>query len=154
MNHETIENHQLLVVGLITTSSAANMAADFERQGELADQLELPARIKYQTNPERYLTVLWDWQQEGTFPIMTAVEVTSIGDLPQQCVGKRFPACDFAVFPMAGTAPDLQEPWPQVSAWYPAGKAVNTTAVRRYYPSTGKAELLIPLEPHLRPLDN
>lgn len=144
MNPEIIENYELWVVGIEMPTSATRIAADMQRQNDQADQLDLGTAIRHRVDPDVYLSVLWHWHPDGEFPLMCAAEVASDEDVPRGCVVRRFPACDFAVFPMAGKMPNLVEPWPDIGAWYPNGVIGNTTTIRRYNERTRTGEVLIP----------
>ena len=122
-----------------------------EQQGERAERLGLTETICHRTNLNEYLALLWDWSGEDDFPLMSGAEITSVQNQPEICVIRRFPRCDYALIPMQGTMPNLQEPWPEILDWYPQDLNGLTTTIRRYDVLLGTGELLIPLAPSLTP---
>ena len=145
------ENYQLLVVGIEMSSCNATIARDMEEQGRKAEELGLATTIRHRVDANKYLALLWNWSPGGEFPLMSAAEVTSTRGQPQGCLVRRFPRCDYAIFPMRGVIPNLEEPWSEILDWYPFDPAGFTTTIRRYDELSGTGEILIPLFPNLKP---
>ena len=85
---------------------------------------------------------------------MVAVEVEADIAQPENCVTRDFPPCDYASFPIEGTAPDYVEPWQDIFDWYPLDLSGFRATFRRYDYNTGNHEVLIPLVSNLRPLSS
>ena len=151
MNPEIIEK-ELLVIGLETTSREGTVADDVHAEGELAGKLNLPATIPNQIDKGKHLVLLWNFQPENDFQAMTAVAVTAVKVLPSVCRAYRFPMSEYAVLPIAGQMPNLVEPWPEIHAWYPKDRDINTTVIRKYNDVQLTGELWLPMEPHLKPV--
>ncbi len=152
MQPEIIKNYTFTVAGLQTTTTAATITQSTQQLDRDAERLNLEAQIQGKIKENVFVSLLWDWLPEGTFPLMVAVEVIPDTLQPEPCVTYQFPACSYASFPIEGSPPNYAEPWEDIFAWYPLEMAGFRATFRRYDYNTGKNEVLIPLVSNLRPI--
>lgn len=65
-----------LLVGLATKTTAATMTADTVELNNRAEALGLPESINHAPTRTRYVSLVWDWVDDGPFNLMVALEVT------------------------------------------------------------------------------
>ena len=148
-----IDAYEFLLVGLEAETAAATTAADTIELNNRAEALGLVGAIPHAPSRTRYVSLVWDWSDTEPFNVMVALGVTRIEALPEGATARRFPSCDFAVFPMTGHMPSIVEPWEAIADWCPKGKPVNTMMLRRYDEALRTGEVWIPMQPNLQPLD-
>ena len=151
MHPQIIERYELVVAGIEATTRNASLAGDMAALGDRGEQIGLTRSIRHRADNNRALALVWDWSPEQDFPLMCGYAITSTRDQPELCTVRRFPRCDYAVFPMEGAVPNLVEPWNEIQRWYPLDTAGFTMTVRRYHEVNGTGEIWVPLVPNLRP---